>query len=90
MRFQADVQCYHCGHISGTWEWPAAHSAAYGAFQQRGEPGFTAGALGQLHCLRCGGPVFLDEVARSGGQRPGALDWAPRRLRSRRSQPVAG
>ena len=63
MRLQAEVHCYHCGQIAGTWQWPAAVSPTWGLFRSPGSKGWARLALHQIHCARCGGPVFLDEVA---------------------------
>ena len=63
MRQRAEVHCYHCGQISGTWEWQATSSPEFGVFQELGGEGRRgAGALMRMRCLRCGGPIFLDEV----------------------------
>ena len=63
MRLQAEVHCYHCGHVSGTWEWPAGQ-AEFGRITENGGARRQAtGPLRTLRCLRCQGPVFLDEVA---------------------------
>ncbi len=64
MRLRADVNCYHCGRLSGTWEWPAATTGDYGTFQEPAEGRRLAGRLRGLRCLHCGGPVFLDEIRR--------------------------
>ena len=63
MRLRADVHCYHCGQVSGTWEWLAATRPEQGVFRAQ-DPAATVGAvsLRTLRCLRCGGPVFLDVV----------------------------
>ena len=63
MRLQAEVHCYHCGHVSGTWEWPAG-KADFGRFTEEGSARRqTRGVLRTLRCLRCQGPVFLEEVS---------------------------
>ncbi len=62
MRQQADVKCYHCGHISGTWVWPTHASPAVGVFRP-GLGGLPAvGSLRSLRCQHCHGPVYLDEI----------------------------
>ena len=62
MRQQADVKCYHCGHVSGTWVWPTHTSPAVGVFRP-GLGGLPAvGSLRCLRCQRCHGRVYLDEV----------------------------
>ena len=62
MRQQADVKCYHCGHVSGTWVWPTHASPALGVFRPGigGPP--AVGSLRSLRCQRCHGPVYLDDV----------------------------
>ena len=64
MRLRADVHCYHCGQVSGTWEWLAASKPDQGAFRAPTTAGATAtmSKLADLRCMRCAGPVFLDEV----------------------------
>jgi hypothetical protein len=62
MQLQADVKCYHCGRVSGTWHWLAAAGPSWGSFQRTGHAGRVRMDLTHLHCAHCGGPVFLDEV----------------------------
>ena len=63
MRLRADVHCYHCGQVSGTWEWLATAKPEQGVFRALGLPSDAAATrLAHLRCLRCTGPVFLDEV----------------------------
>lgn len=62
MLVTGDVKCLHCGYVSGKW---VGESGA-----PLSEPGFTPAATrgcptdpnAPVHCLRCGGPVFLDEA----------------------------
>ena len=62
---RADVHCGHCGHVSGTWVWPVSSSPEYGVFREEGGAGRRArGRFGQLRCLRCRGPVRLEEIVR--------------------------
>ena len=62
MRLQAEVHCYHCGHVSGTWEWQTGQLEC-GVFAAAGGAGIRAAGLRrQLRCLRCHGPVLLEEI----------------------------
>jgi hypothetical protein len=63
MRLQAEVHCYHCGEIAGVWTWPAGVQPTWGVFRARGSAGWSVRALREVRCPRCGGPVFLDQVA---------------------------
>jgi hypothetical protein len=63
MRLQAEVHCYHCGHVSGTWEWPTGQPE-HGRFVEAGGGRRQGtGLLRALRCQRCQGPVFLDAIA---------------------------
>jgi hypothetical protein len=62
MRQEADVKCYHCGFVSGTWIWPTHASPAIGVFRSTLSRQLTAVRLWQLRCVRCQGPVYLDDV----------------------------
>ena len=63
MRLQAEVHCYHCGHVSGTWEWLASQPELGQFTEADGARRQTRGLLRALRCLRCRGPVFLEEIA---------------------------
>jgi hypothetical protein len=63
MQLQAEVKCYHCSRVSGTWQWPAAAGPAWGVFEGVNGAGRLRTGLSQVHCAHCSGPVFLDEVA---------------------------
>ena len=63
MRLRADVNCYHCGWVSGTWEWTLAASSEFGRFRALdGESRGSTTRLRDLRCQRCAGPVLLDGV----------------------------
>lgn len=62
MHLQAEVKCYHCGRLSGIWQWQATAGPALGTFERAEGAGRVRAALAQIHCTHCGGPVFLDEV----------------------------
>ena len=61
MLVKGDVKCLHCGHSNGDWVGKAGAPltiAGYrGPHAQEGEPSAA------LKCMRCKGPVFLDEAA---------------------------
>ena len=63
MQETADVKCYYCGHISGQIIGERGHPER-GRFQPR--PGYY-GALPEpgkrMHCERCNGPVYLEDVS---------------------------
>ncbi len=81
MRLRADVHCYHCGQVSGTWEWPSTSTPEHGIFQELGGQGRRmVGTLVGMRCLRCGGPIFLDEVENV-PERPKVTFERPRRGR---------
>ena len=61
MRQQADVKCYHCGDVSGTWVWPTQASPAVGLFRSAASQEAVIVPLRQLRCGRCQGPVYLDD-----------------------------
>jgi hypothetical protein len=62
MRKRADIKCYHCGEVSGIWEWPSHAPPAVGVFRSAASQHPTIVALGHLRCARCQGSVYLDEV----------------------------
>jgi hypothetical protein len=81
MRLRADVHCYHCGQVSGSWEWPSSMTPEHGIFQELGGEGRrVVGALARMRCVRCGGPIFLDEVE-TVPERPKITFERPRRGR---------
>jgi hypothetical protein len=61
MQLQADVKCYHCGRVSGAWQWVSAAGPAMGVFTAA-DGGRVRTHLAQVHCAHCTGPVFLDDV----------------------------
>jgi hypothetical protein len=63
MQRTGEVHCYLCGEVSGTWEWSTTASPARGLFRSRvDERRVTAGWLGSLRCVRCGGSVYLEAM----------------------------
>ncbi len=63
MRLKAEIRCYLCGEVSGTWEWLAATGPQQGTIRalrdDHSQPGVS---LTRVRCLRCGGSVYLDAV----------------------------
>jgi hypothetical protein len=71
----ADVKCYHCGHVSGELIGARTTPLRDWTFEPRkGEPR-TAGP--NLRCIRCNGPVYLEDV------RPFVADDPVRTLKRR-------
>jgi hypothetical protein len=87
----ADVKCYHCGHISGEMVAEEGKPIAAGTFKPTAATASISIDLqphARLRCLRCGGPVYLDDLRKV---RPAPLmsDLRPRRGRPRRSEVLA-
>jgi hypothetical protein len=69
----------------------AVHSSAYGTFQPLDNSGLPRrGVLRQVRCLRCGGPVFLNEVARPVAQAPSIFEQPHHRSCSKRLRLLVG
>lgn len=63
MLVTGDVKCLHCGHISGKWTGPGGAPLTEAGFTPS-QPRMAADdPAAPVHCLRCGGPVLLDEAA---------------------------
>lgn len=75
MNVIADVKCYHCGHISGDLIGVRAMPLKDWTFEPRVGEARVAGA--KLRCIRCGGPVYLEDV------RPFVADDPVRAVRRR-------
>lgn len=75
MQVIADVKCYHCGHVSGEIIGSRGTPLKAWTFEPKtGEPR----PVGQrLRCIRCGGPVYLEDV------RPFSADDPVRALKRR-------
>ena len=64
MLVQGELKCLHCGYISGSWIGQGGTPLVPDGFR-----GPDTGAIprvdtaGIVHCSRCLGPVFLDEVS---------------------------
>ncbi|HVC33889.1 MAG TPA: hypothetical protein VNL16_10305 [Chloroflexota bacterium] len=88
MQLVGDVKCYYCGFVSGEMVSGDGQSLKNGTFR----PALgvsTAASRGALRCIRCGGPVFIDDVRT---ERPRPLPISIERERPgrpRRSRPRA-
>jgi hypothetical protein len=67
--FKADLKCYMCGSVAGSIEsepsfMEAAQTRRPVVLRRAGMPQQPVEVLNwrSLHCDRCGGPLFLDEV----------------------------
>ena len=78
MRQQADVKCYHCGHVCGTWLWPTHASPAGGLFRSASSGQLNFVLMGQLRCLRCQGPTYFENPQPIREQQPRLVTWRGR------------
>ena len=63
MRLQAEIHCYLCGAVSGTWEWLATTGPRQGILRALPDDCLhSQELLTHMRCLRCGGSVYLDAV----------------------------
>lgn len=63
MTIVADVKCYYCGHVSGKITGEMGAPFKRDAFEAAAcHAGRTIPSGQRFRCLRCGGPVFLDDV----------------------------
>lgn len=60
MQICADVKCYHCGHVSGELIGSRALPIKDWTFEPRAGSSRLVGA--RLRCVRCDGPVFMEDV----------------------------
>jgi hypothetical protein len=63
MLIRADVKCYYCGFVSGQIE--GDPDGAHPQWNFRFRAGVTQPSepsSRQIRCVRCGGPVFLDDI----------------------------
>jgi hypothetical protein len=83
--FVADVKCYHCSFVSGEVQVENGHVPLMTSF--RSADGTSGVQLGRRpRCLRCSGPVYLDDIR---WQRPPVafdVNDRPKRGRPRRSE----
>ena len=75
MQIVADVKCYHCGHVSGELIGSRGRPIKEWTFEPVNGPPRSVGA--QLRCLRCNGPVYLEDA------RPFVADDPVRALKRR-------
>lgn len=84
----ADVKCYHCGFISGEVVSEDSQAPRLESFRPAsGQPGLERGR--RPRCVRCGGPVYLDDLRRVRPQRIFDINDKPKRGRPRRSAVLA-
>ena len=59
---EAEVKCFHCGHISGAIQKAQGEAGAPTMFQSSdgGQP-IVVKSLTELRCARCHGSVYTDE-----------------------------
>jgi hypothetical protein len=63
MKVVGEVKCYHCGHVSGEVEGTRTDRLVLHSFIPRpGYRGKPPGPGDRIHCDRCGGPVYLEDV----------------------------
>ncbi len=61
-----EVKCLHCGYLSGQWVGPGGAPLTMEGFRPAGRQPATAEAAeghALVRCLRCAGPVFLDDAS---------------------------
>ena len=87
----ADVKCYYCGFVSGEVSAKQGQPIQSGSFK----PGplyanAPVATEGTLRCLRCAGPVYIDDI-RTVRPRPVLTleDMKPKRGRPRRADVLA-
>ena len=80
---EADVKCYHCGHISGVVRVDRGVQKPVATFKPAGSEAETpVRSRSTMKCLRCGGPTFTDEFElRQEYARVDFLEDGPRRGR---------
>ena len=65
MLVTGEIKCLHCGFISGRWMGPGGSPLAIAGFTPAdGAPAVTepADPAALVHCARCQGSVYLDDV----------------------------
>jgi hypothetical protein len=63
MLVRADLKCYACGHVSGVIEGEENMPISQGKIRATSPLGLPKQrADGRLGCVRCGGPLYLDDV----------------------------
>jgi len=90
-RVQANVTCYHCGHVSGRVIANDEGSLAAGEFFANGAATNPAPARGlRLRCGRCSGPIYLEEAEPFRERPPIVITWAGRGRPPKRPRPDIG
>lgn len=95
MLVKGDVKCLHCGFISGEWVGPGGAPLTFSGLRTSQDTA-PADPHEAVHCLRCNGPVVLDDASavlssrriqriRRLREQIAALDEAPQRRRRGRS-----
>jgi hypothetical protein len=63
VRLRAELHCYLCGEVSGTWEWLATSGPRQGILRALQDDGpHPEVQFRHVRCPRCGGPLYLDAV----------------------------
>lgn len=63
MRLRADLKCYCCGYVSGQVEGDEKEPLIKGRISAQSPLGMPKRRPdGRLGCVRCGGPLYLDDV----------------------------
>jgi hypothetical protein len=63
MMMRADLKCYACGYVSGQIEGDDKQSIAKGRVSSQSPLGLPKRRPdGRFGCVRCGGPLYLDDV----------------------------
>ena len=63
MLVKGDLKCLHCGHVSGAWTGARGGPLVAAGFQESDGRGPTLDGAEMVRCVRCQGPVFLDDAA---------------------------
>ena len=60
---RADLKCYNCGYVSGQIEGDDKQSINRGKVSSQSPLGLPKRRTdGRFGCVRCGGPLYLDDV----------------------------
>ena len=61
MLVRGDIKCLHCGHISGDWVGVNGAALTMAGLRSPNKPA-DADPATVVRCLRCDGPVLLDDA----------------------------
>ncbi|HQW50493.1 MAG TPA: hypothetical protein PL082_00440 [Tepidiformaceae bacterium] len=78
-----DVTCLHCGFVRGRWVGPKGAPLTAAGLRNQATPAAAAATDELLRCVRCAGPVFLDDASAVGSS------YRLRRIRRLREQLAA-